>query len=163
MIIEHGELHGYKLMNLISNKTGFNASPGSVYPILKNLEEKGYLLMTKDGRRKTYAATKKGRSAYNDLRNKHLETKKNLQSLSKLFSEYFNEDIPLHKPPEAIRNIPISVKKQLHNLYNKILETNWDDPRTLNDLMDLSIKLTQTINKIIKETNEVSSSGENSN
>ncbi|MFO7882368.1 MAG: PadR family transcriptional regulator [Kosmotogaceae bacterium] len=162
MIIEHSELHGYKLMNLISDKTGFDVSPGSIYPILKELEEKGYLQMTKNGRRKIYRVTKKGKTAYNELRSKHQEAKKNFRSLSRLFSEYFNEDI--HPDPnEHLKNIPMSIRKQLHNLYNKILQTRWDDPKTLNDLMDSSIKLTQKINEIIKETNEVNSDGTNSN
>ncbi|MGC9384441.1 MAG: PadR family transcriptional regulator [Kosmotogaceae bacterium] len=162
MIIKHSELHGYKLMNLISEKTGFDVSPGSIYPILKDLEKKDYLQMTKNGRRKIYRVTKKGKDAYNELRSKHQEAKKNFRSLSQLFSEYFNENIP-PDPDEHLKYVPVSIKKQLHNLYNKILQTRWDNSKNLNDLMESSIKLTQKINEIIKETNEVNSDGENSN
>jgi DNA-binding PadR family transcriptional regulator len=163
MIIEHDELHGYKLMNIISEKTGFDVSPGSIYPILKSLEDKGYLQMTKDGRRKIYSVTNKGKGAYNELKSKHQETKKNLQSLSRLFSEYFDEELPVSDPENHLKNTPKKLKKQLHDLYNKFIRTQWSDPGSLNDLMDSSIKLTQQINEIIKETNEVNNDGRNSN
>jgi DNA-binding PadR family transcriptional regulator len=163
MIIEHDELHGYKLMNIISEKTGFDVSPGSIYPILKSLEDKGYLQMTKDGRRKIYSVTNKGKGAYNELKSKHQETKKNLQGLSRLFSEYFDEELPVSDPENHLKNTPKKLKKQLHDLYNKFIRTQWSDPGSLNDLMDSSIKLTQQINEIIKETNEVNNDGRNSN
>lgn len=163
MILEYNELHGYKIMNLISEKTGFDVSPGSIYPILKSLEDKGYLEMSKEGRRKIYKVTKKGRSAYNELRNKHMETKKNLQGLSHLFSEYFDEELPVLNPNKELKNVPKKIKKQLHTLYNKIIKTQWDNPSSLNDLIGSCIKLTQKINEIIKETNEVNNDGRNSN
>ncbi|MEA2066773.1 MAG: PadR family transcriptional regulator [Thermotogota bacterium] len=163
MILKHSELHGYKLMNLIFEKTGFDVSPGSIYPILNDLEEKGYLQMTRSGRKKIYRVTNKGKGAYNELKSKHQETRKNLQSLSHLFSEYFDEELPVSDPEKHLKNAPKKLKKQLHHLYNKFIRTQWSDPGSLNDLMDSSIKFTQKINEIIKETNEVNSNGRNSN
>jgi len=73
MIEELGR-HGYKL------------SPGTLYPILHGLEEKGYLVSTQErtgsARRRVYRATKAGRAAFTAAKGKVRE----------LFAELFEDE-----------------------------------------------------------------------
>ena len=72
-IIAELEQHGYKL------------SPGTLYPLLHGLEEKGYLRSSEERngrqRRRVYRATPKGRKVLNAAKGK----------VQELFSELFEE------------------------------------------------------------------------
>jgi PadR family transcriptional regulator, regulatory protein PadR len=89
-IIEELARHGYRL------------SPGTLYPLLHGLEEKGYLRSSEEdsGRqpRRVYRATPKGRKALASAKEKVRE----------LFSELFEDEHPesgLPRKPSAARDL----------------------------------------------------------
>lgn len=51
----HGETHGKELMSDIANLSGVQLSPGTLYPVLHDLESEGYLTMHKKVRTKAYS------------------------------------------------------------------------------------------------------------
>ncbi|HHE05127.1 MAG TPA: hypothetical protein ENL19_03590 [candidate division WOR-3 bacterium] len=63
LLLSFGKLHGYSLINLIKELKipGISPSPGSIYPILKKLEEEGLVTVEKVGRRKYYKLTERGK------------------------------------------------------------------------------------------------------
>lgn len=52
---------GYGLMKNLKEKLGKAPSPGSVYPVLSELLEKGYVLLKEEGRKKEYRISAKGK------------------------------------------------------------------------------------------------------
>lgn len=58
-LLEHGELTGYDFIKY-SRSIGVTASPGSVYPHLKDLESEGIISHQLQGKRKVYTLTKSG-------------------------------------------------------------------------------------------------------
>jgi DNA-binding PadR family transcriptional regulator len=68
-MLQHVVLHklsespssGYRLCSEIERETGKRPSYGSIYPILERMTKTGELTVRKDGRRKLYALTAKGK------------------------------------------------------------------------------------------------------
>jgi len=58
--LEKGEATGYDIIKRISEKAK-RPSPGSVYPILKELKENGFLNVRIDGKKKIYTLSDKGK------------------------------------------------------------------------------------------------------
>ncbi len=58
-------MHGYEMINRISEKTGglWSPSPGSVYPTLQLLEETGLIEGSDDDGKRRYSITDEGRKA----------------------------------------------------------------------------------------------------
>jgi DNA-binding PadR family transcriptional regulator len=52
---------GYDLISAIGEFGGKKPSAGYIYPLLKDLEEKGFLIVENKGRRKVYSITGKGK------------------------------------------------------------------------------------------------------
>jgi DNA-binding PadR family transcriptional regulator len=106
-IIEELARHGYRL------------SPGTLYPLLHGLEEKGYLRSSEEGSgrqpRRVYRATPKGRKA--------LATAK--AKVRELFSELLGEEHPegnqLHNTAEA-RNLMKGLITELRGGLRKVKE-----------------------------------------
>lgn len=97
-IIEELGRHGYRL------------SPGTLYPLLHGLEEKGYLRSSEEdsGRqpRRVYRATQKGRKALSSAKEKVRE----------LFSELLEDEQPesgLPRRPSAVRDMMKSLVIEL--------------------------------------------------
>ncbi len=63
LLLSLGSLHGYAIINLLRllNLPGVKPSPGSVYPILRNLEEEKLVEVEQRGRRKYYKLTERGK------------------------------------------------------------------------------------------------------
>lgn len=59
--LNFSDLSGYGLMKRIENFTGRKPSPGSIYPLLKDLKDKGLVDVKRDGRKKVYSITAKGK------------------------------------------------------------------------------------------------------
>ncbi len=59
-----GPAHGYELMSRLEERTGgsWRPSPGSVYPMLQQLEDEGLVKLSEQDGRKTYELTEQGRS-----------------------------------------------------------------------------------------------------
>ncbi|PIY60319.1 hypothetical protein COY95_02380 [Candidatus Woesearchaeota archaeon CG_4_10_14_0_8_um_filter_47_5] len=53
-------MSGYRLMKQLKEELGFKPSPGSMYPLLENLSNEGYISGTVNGRKKQYSLTPKG-------------------------------------------------------------------------------------------------------
>ena len=47
-------MYGQKIADELFKRRGFKPSPGTIYPALKDLEQRGYIKSDKQGRRKTY-------------------------------------------------------------------------------------------------------------
>jgi len=61
LLREKGELTGYDIIKEIELRTGYwRPSPGTIYPILKDLEARAIVTKRVEGRRKIYSLTPKG-------------------------------------------------------------------------------------------------------
>ena len=58
---------GYSLMQHIAQASGRKPSPGTMYPLLKDLKEKGFISFKEEGRSKIYSLTKKGQRSMSKL------------------------------------------------------------------------------------------------
>jgi len=65
-LIEKGYSHGYELIKFVENNYGFKLSPSSIYPLLQELEKKGYIKGSwshSEGKpdKRTYTLTPRGK------------------------------------------------------------------------------------------------------
>lgn len=65
--LEKDDATGYDLIKKISIKTSKKPSPGSVYPLLKELTNSGFLNVRAEGKKKVYSISKKGRKVLNEI------------------------------------------------------------------------------------------------
>lgn len=65
------QLSGYDLMKHFEETGPKKPSPGYIYPLLIDLQKKGFVSVKKDNRRKIYSITLKGRKFLAKLENKH--------------------------------------------------------------------------------------------
>lgn len=72
--------HGYQIIKdlEVQFKGFYSPSPGSIYPILQMLEDRGFVSISKDGKKKNYTVTNEGiqfleENASNDEFTKHME------------------------------------------------------------------------------------------
>ena len=66
--LEGGEATGYELIDRIGKITSKKPSPGSVYPLLGELHENGFLEVSVQGNRKIYSLSMKGKKALEELK-----------------------------------------------------------------------------------------------
>ncbi|HII71463.1 TPA: PadR family transcriptional regulator [Candidatus Woesearchaeota archaeon] len=59
--LDEADTKGYDLMNRLEAATGKRPSPGSIYPLLKDLEESGFITSREEGKSKIYTITKQGK------------------------------------------------------------------------------------------------------
>lgn len=64
-LLDEGPMHGYEMINQLSEKTGglWSPSPGSIYPTLQLLEETGLIEGTEEDGKRRYSITDEGRKA----------------------------------------------------------------------------------------------------
>lgn len=64
LLLADEPMHGYQLMQTISERTGgrWSPSPGAIYPTLSQLEDEGLVETTKEGGRKLASLTETGRA-----------------------------------------------------------------------------------------------------
>ena len=65
--LEKDDATGYDLIKKISIKTSKKPSPGSVYPLLKELTNSGFLNVRAEGKKKVYSISEKGRKVLNEI------------------------------------------------------------------------------------------------
>jgi DNA-binding PadR family transcriptional regulator len=102
------DLTGYGLINQIKQKTGFwKPSPGSMYPLMNELHEKGLVGVKKVRNQKVYSITNKGKEVFDRLKSERekaienikqhirilelIEDKKDIESLLSI-TDLFKED-----------------------------------------------------------------------
>lgn len=63
-LLDDGPGHGYELMKRLEERSGgtYNASPGTVYPVLQQLEDEGLVRCVEDDGKKVYHLTDAGRA-----------------------------------------------------------------------------------------------------
>ncbi|MBE8540386.1 helix-turn-helix transcriptional regulator [Geoglobus acetivorans] len=66
--LESGEATGYELIERIGKIVSKKPSPGSVYPLLNELHDRGFLEVSVRGNRKIYSLSTKGKRALEELK-----------------------------------------------------------------------------------------------
>jgi DNA-binding PadR family transcriptional regulator len=66
------DLSGYDLMKYFE-ASGKKPSPGYLYPLLNDLQDKGFISLKKEGRKKVYSITKKGKKLLKDLERNRID------------------------------------------------------------------------------------------
>lgn len=69
-VLQEKPMHGYEIMKALEERFQglYQPSPGSIYPALKSLLNKGFVTVTGEERRKTYRITPKGQAYLKGLR-----------------------------------------------------------------------------------------------
>ncbi len=68
--------NGYELINGLSQTFGKKPSPGYIYPLLKDLKERGFVTEAKSGNKNIYSITKDGKYFLDGLLKKREESMK---------------------------------------------------------------------------------------
>lgn len=73
-LLDDGPAHGYELMKRLEERSGgmYRASPGTVYPVLQQLEDEGLVRSTEEDGKRVYALTEAG-SAELERHQEHVE------------------------------------------------------------------------------------------
>jgi DNA-binding PadR family transcriptional regulator len=108
--------HGYEVMKEIKDKTGgfWKPTAGALYPVLRDLEESGYVQGEWDAktgrRRKTYRITESGRTVLSRAlaKEKQLAT-----TMRNLFEEYMKDVLEVDTQPNSPLNIPLPLSDLL--------------------------------------------------
>ncbi len=99
-LLSREPLTGYGLMKRIEEETGFwKPSTGSMYPLLQQLEEQGWVEHEGEAERKVYRLTERGRAALEEAIRAKGELLESLQRALDVFARVFGaEDV------EPVRN-----------------------------------------------------------
>ena len=84
---------GYTLMQRLEAGLGSKPSPGSIYPLLSDLEKERIIQVEKRGRKKVYHLTKKGRSEASSLKQLRQQFIKQMHEAVKLCGILTGEDM----------------------------------------------------------------------
>ena len=79
-LLSKEKMSGYDLMKSCGDYCT-KPSPGYIYPLLNDLQKKGFIVVKKDSRRKIYSLTKKGITLLNNLKIKREETVKSIAKI----------------------------------------------------------------------------------
>jgi len=88
-IISRGEITGYGLIKRVEELTGVRPSPGAVYPLLKGMEEKGWISSEKRDGKVYYRLTPEGTEKLEEIRELKEEYMKKLHQTLSIASEVF--------------------------------------------------------------------------
>ncbi len=108
--------HGYEIMKEIKERTrGFwKPTAGGIYPILKDLQESGYVQGEWDAktrrRKKTYIITKTGRTV---LRRALAKENQLATTMRNLFEEYMKDVLEVDAKPDLTLRIPLPLSELL--------------------------------------------------
>ena len=91
--LDEGKKSGYELMKHIGERMGAKPSPGSIYPLLENLEKEGLVEFKGDKRSKEYHLTAEGRKKLQIIDQKREECIKGFLSGMKMLSALTGEDM----------------------------------------------------------------------
>lgn len=123
-------MHAYEIIKSIEKKFNgiYKPSPGSLYPVLKQLIESGMVVVDEKDNRKIYVITDRGREVFNKMKNemKNFFTKNN--QYRKLVNQLFEIGLIIYnfrdklddEDYEKINNIINECKKEVEDLLNKL-------------------------------------------
>ncbi|MCW4022321.1 MAG: PadR family transcriptional regulator [Candidatus Bathyarchaeota archaeon] len=144
-IISRETVSGYQIIKRVGTLTGKKPSTGSVYPLLKSMQDKGWIVGKKEGNKTLYSITAQG----NEIIQKHDKLKENITqkvresillahntfedftvALSKDFHLTFIDNLDLLSPliseisalkadgvtPEKMKKVISKAKDELHKL-----------------------------------------------
>ena len=116
-VLKDNELHGYGIMQKISELVGFGytPSPGVIYPTLQLLEDMDYVYSEKKGRKTVYYITNKGISILNDKISEIEDFLTRVKRIRRVFDEVGGDEIYM-AVREIIKNYPFidkSVKDEI--------------------------------------------------
>jgi len=112
---------GYSLMKFVQEKVGVKPSPGSMYPLLENLQDEELVDVKGVGRRKEYRLTNQGRKQLSMIEEKREECLSKLVEGMKMMSALTGEDM----------SFPLAMVEKLRKgiLPFKEINPEWDTLR----------------------------------
>lgn len=152
-LLFEGEKSGYGLMKTIEEETGFwKPSAGSIYPLLKSLEEAGLAEHREKNDKKLYSLTEKGRKAFEEAEDAQAEIRESINRSREVFARIFGEKIPPPLDPlkwiKKHHNAGISgsIKKRLIELKEVLFDIKFQDlsskqEKEIADILDRTINL----------------------
>lgn len=63
-LLSNRSMYGQEIAEEIGRRKGEKPNPGTIYPALKELSERGYVAVRRDGRMTVYDLTKEGRRTF---------------------------------------------------------------------------------------------------
>jgi len=145
--------HGYEIMKEIKERTrGFwKPTAGGMYPVLKNLQESGYIQgewNAKTGRRKkTYRITATGRTV---LRRALAKENQLASSMRNLFEEYMKDVLQVEAEPSGILKMPLPLSELLKETEEKKEDTIKRLEEQRRQILDMIIQLQKRLKAIKK-------------
>ncbi|MFT4309217.1 MAG: PadR family transcriptional regulator [Candidatus Woesearchaeota archaeon] len=106
--ISDGPISGYDIIKNLSSKGMKAPSPGSLYPILHDLNNQGLVSFKEDGKKKVYSLTAKGRSFMKKMNNLHKKSVE--QMMSQLSTIAGQDDITYY---ERLNSLSRDYKKEM--------------------------------------------------
>lgn len=138
--LEKGDATGYDLIKKVGRRISKEPSPGSVYPLLKELAESGFLTVNVKGNRKFYSLLEKGRTVLREA--SHREKEAILRKIDVLKRSGILKEDEAREMVEFVR-----MKKEA---WLKMFEMdNWS--RFLNLLIKASEKHESEVNRILAD------------
>ncbi len=131
-IAENEKITGYEFLKFCKEK-GISASAGSVYPHLKEFEERGLVKKKIDGRKKYYSLTEKGEKYYKKID----EYKNNTKSILSRIGIVFENTFP---------KMPKELNEKFVFLYYKVQGANWKNKKSIEEIL----KTIEEIEKILR-------------
>ncbi|RLG40709.1 MAG: hypothetical protein DRO01_03740 [Thermoproteota archaeon] len=118
MLMEKGELTGYDIIKEIERKTGYwRPSPGTVYPLLRDLESRGIVARREEGRRKVYYLTPGGRELASKLEEARVSLRRDYERFVEAASVLLEPEIP-EDVMEALREVKAAIAEAEVHLSN---------------------------------------------
>ncbi len=140
---------GYDLMAAIEALTGDKPSPGSIYPLLKELESKSLITSKEKGKRKEYQITSTGRTAIKRLfREKENIIKQHLELINTLETIATEDEIrPLRSLITDLQRCDVFMMHQF---------PEWEEfhKTVLAHMKDGSLQKKKEIKRIIADANK---------
>ena len=113
-------MSGYDLMKSFGD-SGKKPSPGYMYPLLSDLQKKGFISVKKEGRRKIYSITGKGIKLLDNLRIKREETMTSfVKILEPITGKNEIQNFIKSKAKKEKKNLSLQDQFLLKNLHTQI-------------------------------------------
>ncbi len=146
--LEDGEATGYELIDRIGKITSKKPSPGSVYPLLSELHERGFLKVSVHGNRKIYSLSTKGKRALEELKEKErrliLEKMRFLIETGILSGENVDETVNFIMKRREKRWKLFRIKNWF-TLQRAILRAYRKNPKETEKVIEDAIKMFETV------------------
>jgi PadR family transcriptional regulator PadR len=149
--------HGYEIMKEIKERTrGFwKPTAGGMYPVLKDLQESGYIQGEWDTktrrRKKTYKITKSGRTV---LKRALAKEKQLATTMRNLFEEYIKDVLEVDTQQSLTLSIPLPLSDLLIEANEKEEDTTRrleEQRRKIQGMIEHLQKNLETINKRLRD------------